>query len=193
MPWQKNYNETAVLKKAMRAFWASGYEATSMSDLVKATGINRASIYSAFPNKHELFMRALEHYDQVYRHQHLQRVAEQQAPLDAIITVFESAARKSGDKNTSWGCLLVNTALELSPHDPEVAHFVDRSLQEVEEFFFSRIEAAKRDGSIGRALDSDATAKALLGLFLGLRVMTRAKTRQSTIDAIVYQARMMLT
>jgi TetR/AcrR family transcriptional repressor of nem operon len=193
MPWQKNYNETAVLEKAMRAFWAHGYEATSMSDLVKATGINRASIYSAFPNKHELFMRALEHYDQVYRHQHLQLVAEQQAPLDAIITVFESAARKSGDKNTPWGCLLVNTALELSPHDPEVAHFVDRSLQEVEEFFFSRIEAAKRDGSIGRVLDSDSTAKALLGLFLGLRVMTRAKTRQSTIDAIVFQARMMLT
>ena len=192
MPWQKNYNETTVLENAMRAFWAHGYEATSMSDLVKATGINRASIYSAFPNKHELFMRALEHYDQVYRHQHLQRVAEQQAPLDAIITVFEAAARKPGDKNTPWGCLLVNTALELSPHNPEVARFVDRSLLEVEEFFFSRIEAAKRDGSIGRALDSDSTAKALLGLFLGLRVMTRAKTRQSTIDAIVYQARMML-
>jgi len=192
MPWQKNYDEIKVLESAMRAFWAHGYEATSMSALVKATGVNRGSIYSAFPNKHELFMRALEHYDQVYRCQHLQDLTEQQSPLEAIIKVFESAASKPGDANTPWGCLVVNTALELSPHDPEVAEFVDRSLQGVEEFFHSRIEAAKQDGAIRKSLDSDSTAKALLSLFLGLRVLTRAKTRQATIDAIIAQARMML-
>ncbi|MCP4983221.1 MAG: helix-turn-helix transcriptional regulator, partial [Gammaproteobacteria bacterium] len=65
MPWQKNYNETNVLEKAMYTFWAHGYEATSMNDLVKATGINRGSIYNAFPNKHALFMSALTHYDRV--------------------------------------------------------------------------------------------------------------------------------
>lgn len=193
MPWQKNYDQTRVLEDAMRAFWAHGYEATSMNDLVKATGINRGSIYAAFPNKHELFMRALEHYDQVYRHGHLQQIAEQHAPLDAIIAVFESAASKPTDKNTPWGCLIVNTALELSPHDPEVASFVQRSLNAVEAFFLARIEAAIKEQSISRALDPEATAKSLLGLFLGLRVLTRARSDQATIDTIISQARMMLT
>ncbi len=192
MPWQKNYDETKVLEKAMHAFWAHGYEATSMSDLVKATGINRGSIYAAFPNKHELFMRALEHYDQVYRHDHLQQIAEQYTAREAIIAVFESAAIKPGDSNRPWGCLLVNSALELSPHDVKVANLVDRSLQAVEAFFFSRIEAAKQDQTINSKIDSDATAKALLSLFLGLRVLTRAKIRQSTIDAVISQARVML-
>lgn len=193
MPWQKNYDEIKVLENAMRAFWARGYEATSMSDLVKATGINRGSIYSAFPNKHKLFMRALEHYDQIYRRQHLQGVSAQKPPLEAIITVFESAASKPGDANTPWGCMVVNTALELSPHDPEVAELVDRSLQGVEDFFHSRIEAAKQNGAVSKTLDSDSTAKALLSLFLGLRVLTRTKIRHSTVDAIIAQARMMLT
>ena len=192
MPWQKTYDETKVLESAMRAFWAHGYQATSMNDLVKATGINRGSIYTAFPNKHRLFMRALEYYDQVYRAEHLASIERQQAPIDAIITVFETAACKPADDNTPWGCLLVNTALELSPHDPEVAQFVDRSLRAVEKFFFARIEAAKRETDIDPALDSKATAKALLSLFLGLRVLTRANTNQSTIDAIIAQARMML-
>jgi len=80
----------------------------------------------------------------------------------------------------------------LSPHDPEVGKFVDRSLLGVETFFFSRIEAAKQDGSIPAGLDARSTAQALLGLFLGLRVLSRAKTRQTTIDAITSQARMML-
>lgn len=192
MPWQKNYDETRVLESAMRAFWAHGYEATSMNDLVKATGINRGSIYAGFANKHELFMRALEHYDQVYRHGHLQQIADQHTPVDAIVAVFESAASKPADNDTPWGCLIVNTALELSPHDPEVSRFVEHSLQAVETFFLDCIEAARQDQAISTTLDAESTAKALLGLFLGLRVLIRAKTDRSTIDAIISRAKMML-
>ena len=60
MPWQKNYDETEVLEKATRAFWTHGYEATSMGDLVKATGINRGSMYAAFPSKRDLFLQVLK-------------------------------------------------------------------------------------------------------------------------------------
>ena len=192
MPWHKNYDPTRVLESAMKAFWAHGYEATSMNDLVKATGINRGSIYSAFTNKHALFLSTLRHYDTIYRVQHLQRTAEECTPLEAIITVFESAARKPADKTTPWGCLLVNTALELSPHDREIAEFIENSFLGVEAFFFARIKAAKCDGTVKSSLDSRATAQTLLCLFMGLRVLTRADTRQSTIDAITSQVRMML-
>ena len=192
MPWQKNYNETIVLERAMHAFWAHGYEATSMNDLVRTTGINRASIYNAYPGKHALFMSVLKHYDKVYRGEHLQTIADKFEPRDAIVAAFETASKKPADRDTPWGCLLVNTALELSPHDAEVAEFVDQSLQAVEAFFFSQIDLAKADGTIGAALDSRSSAKALLGLFLGLRVLTRTNIRQDSIDAITAQARSML-
>lgn len=192
MPWQKNYDETQVLEKAMRAFWAHGYEATSMNDLVEATGINRGSIYAAFPNKHALFLRALEHYDRVYRQDHLQRIADENNPLQAIIAVFETAATKPPDNDLPWGCLLVNTALELSPHDAKVGEFVDRALRAVEDFFRERLDDARDKGLVNKALDTETTAKSLLGLFLGLRVLTRAGGDKTTIDAIISQARMML-
>jgi len=192
MPWHKNYDKTRVLESAMKAFWSRGYEATSMHDLVEATGINRGSIYNAFPNKHALFMSALDHYDRIYRIEHLDRIIEKYTPLEAIIAVFESAAAKPADNGTPWGCLLVNTALELSPHDPEVAKFIDRSLKGVEAFFFSCIESAKEEKSIKASLNSRSTAQALLSLFLGLRVLTRTNTRQSIIEAVTSQARMML-
>lgn len=192
MPWEKCYDETEVLDSAMKAFWSNGYEATSLQDLVKATGINRGSIYNAFPGKRALFMRALEHYDRIYRIDHLNEIAEKHAPVEAIITVFKKAVTKPIDSDTPWGCLLVNTTLELSPHDPEVAEFVDQSLRGVEAFFYSRIEAAKQDKTIHAALNSESTAKSLLSLFLGLRVLTRTNIRQSTIEAITSQARMML-
>ena len=51
MPWQKQYDEAEVLKRATEAFWARGYDATSINDLVAATGIHRGSLYAAFTDK----------------------------------------------------------------------------------------------------------------------------------------------
>jgi len=192
MPWQKSYDETEVLERAMHAFWAHGYEATSMNDLVAATGINRGSIYAAFDGKRALFLRALKHYDKIHRADHLARIADSHGPKDAILAAFEGAAAQTGGAGSPGGCLVVNTVLELSPHDPEVRDLVDRSLRDVEDFFFERIEAAKTDGSLPRTTAARETAQALLGLFLGLRVLTRGKRRTDAAQAIVRQARALL-
>src|SRR5260370_13144975 len=67
MPWQKSYDETEVLTRAMEAFWSKGYSATSISDLTRATGLNRGSLYSEFIDKRTLYLRALRFYDRHYR------------------------------------------------------------------------------------------------------------------------------
>lgn len=192
MPWEKNYDEKEVLDSAMLAFWRHGYEGTSMQDLVDATGINRGSIYAAFTSKRALFLRTLAHYDRIYREHHLRRVSEANPPRDAIVEAFASAARKPADADQPWGCLLVSSALELSPHDPDVSLLVQQSLRAVEQFFLIHIEAGQQDGSINPDIDARTTAQALLGLFLGLRVLTRSDGNSGTIDSIVEQARTML-
>ena len=90
------------------------------------------------------------------------------------------------------GCLLVNTALELSPHDPEVRRFVNRSLQAVKDFFHGRLVAAQRENTIDKSLDPVSTAQTLLGLFLGLRVLTRSQVTQASSNSIISQVDNML-
>lgn len=192
MPWEKQYNETEVLERAMTAFWAHGYVATSMSDLVEATGINRGSIYAGFSDKRTLFMKALRYYDKQYRADFLDQIGRTREARDAILAAFESAAKAATGGKNPGGCLLVNTALELSPHDPEVRALVNASLAEVEEFFFTKIEAAKQQGTVRKAVRSRKTAQALLGLFLGLRVLTRSDPDGCILDSIIFQARTML-
>ena len=63
MPRPKAYDATEVLERAMRAFWAHGYEGNFMSDLVDATGINRSSLYTAYADKHALFTESLRYFD----------------------------------------------------------------------------------------------------------------------------------
>lgn len=192
MPWEKTYDRTEVLERAMHRFWACGYEATSMSDLVEAMGINRGSIYAAFDSKHALFMQALRHYDDIYRRQYLARIARESSGKSTIFRIFEAAAGNTATKDRPGGCLLVNSALELSPHDSDVRKLVDACFQDIEDFFVTRIEEAMTAGDIDPSIDARETAQALLGLFLGLRVLTRTMPRKAAIDGVLSKARAVL-
>jgi TetR/AcrR family transcriptional repressor of nem operon len=146
---QRAYDSNTVVDQAMRAFWARGYEATSISDLVEATGINRASLYAGFDDKRGLFMASLRRYDERQRRGFLDRLAQDMAPRAAILAAFD-AARTAPDAGQPGGCLLVNTALEVSPHDAEIRDFVQEALAGVELFFRDRIRAAQATGTTPR-------------------------------------------
>lgn len=193
MPAEKQYDRADLLDRATRAFWHAGFEATAISDLVERTGVNRGSLYAGFGDKRGLFLACLDHYDRTYREEFLAAAADGLAPRDAILAVFQAAADPAPGADLPRGCLLVNTALELSPHDPEVRARVNASLALVERFFLENLHLAQADGSAGPTLDPTATAKALLGLFLGLRVLVRSDMDGTAVSAVITQARQMLT
>ena len=87
---------------------------------------------------------------------------------------------------------MVNAMLELSPHDRQISEMADDCLAGVEDFFCSMIGAAKRDGTIRKSLPTRQTAQTLLGLLLGLRVLTRSSPQTAMVDAITAQARALL-
>ncbi len=101
----------------MDAFWAKGYEATSVADLCKCTGMHKGSLYQAFGDKHALFMNALRHYaDTEFRE--VAVVAFQSAsPLENIRAAVNKICDDAGGEN---GCMMINSLVELAPHDPEV-------------------------------------------------------------------------
>ncbi|MEM7170750.1 MAG: TetR family transcriptional regulator [Pseudomonadota bacterium] len=79
----------------MEAFWIRGNQATSMSDLVAVTGINRGSIYAAFTDKHGLFVRAFQHYDRDDRAALLAGLAHDCASRQAIVSACTAAPVRS--------------------------------------------------------------------------------------------------
>ena len=188
MPRHEQFDTDDVLMKAMNLFWRQGYKATSMTDLAKVMGLGRASIYNKFDNKHGLFVRALRHYDKVWRENWLADLTKSSSPREAILDVFEAAIDACLVDGSRDGCLLINTALELSPHDPEVADIVTRAFTEMEAFFRTSVERGKALGEIRDTVAEERTASALLGLFIGLRVLVRSRPEEPLLRSIMQQA-----
>jgi TetR/AcrR family transcriptional repressor of nem operon len=193
MPREKQYEETDVLERAMAAFWSRGYEATSINDLVAATGLNRGSLYAGFTDKRSLFLRALDHYDREHRQAFLSALERDYAPREAILAAFRQVVKTCEEGRNRKGCLLVNTALELSPHDPGIERIVRAKLEAVEAFFRARIEAAQKHGTIRPEIPAAETARVLFGLFMGLRVITRSHPDRALMTSIVNEAEALLS
>jgi TetR/AcrR family transcriptional repressor of nem operon len=188
MPWQKQFDEGVVLDRAMQAFWARGFEATSIQDLVDCMGLNRGSIYAAFGGKRALFLRTLERYETHHRRAWFDALRRRHTPRTAILSVFEGAISAAFSDHSRSGCFLVNTAIELSPHDEEIARVVAKGLAETEAYFRDLVREGQRLGEIPPRVEPDETARTLLGLLIGLRVLARSRPERPLLEALAHRA-----
>src|SRR5215469_3464343 len=87
----REFEETTVLDRALDAFWSSGYEATSLDDLAAATGLARGSIYAAFHDKEELYLRTLDRFAARTRKLFEDAAADADKLADALTKFFLKA------------------------------------------------------------------------------------------------------
>jgi len=166
----KEFDPEAALQAALDLFWARGYEATSMADLVEHLGIGRASIYATFGNKHELYLKALDRYLET-RDPRL--VEELSAPGPALPA---SAAEATAEGERLRGCLVTNSAAELGPHDPVVARRVELSWEQIETLLYAALTRARAQGELPADRDPRTLSRMLLVLLQGIRVVGKAST-----------------
>lgn len=183
----KEFDEQEALLKAMKLFWIHGYKATSIQDLVDGMGIGRGSLYGTFGGKRSLFLRALRHYDKD-RGGQLAEISTSKPPRQAVLNPFEAIANTALDGGSRDGCFLVNTALELSPHDSEIESLVADGFSGAEAFFRSTIERGQACEEISTAVDASSTAQTLHTLLLGMLVLARSRPEPVLLQSIVEQA-----
>ncbi len=177
----REFDEVTALEAAMNCFWAQGYELTSVRDLAQQMGITGASLYNAFGDKRLLYRQALHHYlEQTVR----DRVArlERLAPFAAIRTFFDEIVERSVSDKQRRGCMLVNSALELAPYDPEFQKIVAEEMIFIEAFFRRCIEAGQKDGTISAIRPAAELAKLLLSVLLGIRVLARTRPQRPVLE-----------
>ena len=188
MPWQKQFDTGKVLDRAMRAFWSRGYEATSMHDLVACTGINRASLYATYGDKHALFLSSLRMFADTVHHRRLADLEAGCGPREAIRQSLLAFVPQQSGKKGSRGCFLTNTALELAAHDPEAGRVVARAQKQTEAWFARMIRKGQALGEIGPDVKPAEAASTLLACLIGVSVLSRSRPERTLLHAIVDDA-----
>ena len=178
----KEFDCDRALESALRVFWRKGYEATSIQDLVDATGVNRASLYETFGTKRKLFRKALDRFAGS-KHNVAQATAGMEPGMARIRAALELAAAQT--VKDGRGCMMVNAIVERAGQDREMRRIGARTRARLEEFFAGSLAEAERRGEIRRGQDPTALARFLTNALFGLRVVAKTGAEAEEIRAIV--------
>ncbi|MFJ2933699.1 TetR/AcrR family transcriptional regulator [Streptomyces sp. NPDC087219] len=185
----KEFDPDAALQAALDLFWARGYEATTMSDLVEHLGVGRASIYATFGNKHALYLKAMDRYLETRDPRIVEELSEPGPALPAVRTLVRRfAAEASADDERLNGCFVTNSAAELGPHDTAVARRVELSWEQIETLLYGALTRARAGGELPADRDPRALARMLLVLLQGIRVVGKASSDPARVRDAAEQA-----
>ena len=122
----REFDPEQALADAMQVFWRSGYANTSMEDIVSETGVSRYGLYGTFGNKKDLLVAAMRHYEKSMTELLWPDLRKPDAGRAEIIEFWRAGRKHAEDEGFCNGCLIVNIAAEVAPHEPEIAAEVQR-------------------------------------------------------------------
>jgi TetR/AcrR family transcriptional repressor of nem operon len=172
----KTFDRQEMLDKAMELFWLRGYEATSIHDLLTYLGINRQSLYDTFGDKHTLFLAALNRYEERGKASIIATLEQPGSKKEAIEHVFRDLIQSYAQSRPRRGCFIVNSTVELAPHDPEVAACVAESFACTHKAFCRALSVAQEQGELRTEHDLESLARFLTTTMQGLHVAAKAGT-----------------
>lgn len=183
MARSKEFDEKAVLRKAMELFWEQGYEKTSMQDLVDHMGIHRRSIYDTFGDKRSLFLASLNHYEELIVNEMESIISSTSSIKQAIRDVFIFILNSI--EQYPKGCLSVNAAIELSLLDKEIGRIVTKMFNRTEDMFNNLIKLGQTSGELSKEIDSDNTSRFLHNNLVGIRVLIKTNYNKKELEGII--------
>jgi TetR/AcrR family transcriptional repressor of nem operon len=184
MPRHKEFDPDHAMQEAMEAFWERGYAATSVNDLLEEMGLNRGSLYGTFGDKKQLFLGVLEKYYEQRGHDIADLLAKHDSPRAALRALVEHVACDCTSAAGRRGCLAAKAAMELAPHDKEVADWLKRFHNRNVAMVASVIERGQEQGEISRKFEPRDAARFVLNSLAGMRVTGSTCCTQSELRRI---------
>lgn len=174
----REFDEDDALLRIMETFWRYGYEGTSLADIVDATKLKKGSLYAAFGDKHQMYRKALAHYEREIINPAAEFISSGGPQSYIRLRDFLSAPIQAvwSDDDTR-GCFLCNASADHADMDPETAQLVQRGFDKLE----SSIRTALVNLDFGTA-EARQLARLFLAVYTGLRVMARTGRPKAKLE-----------
>ena len=164
----REFDETKVIENLMNVFWDKGYEATTMQDLVKASGLLKGSLYGAFGDKQALYLAALKHYDRTRIQAGIDMLNGEGSARQKIARLFDNVIESTKRGLFAGGCLLCNASLEKAVSDKQVKSEIKTTIR--------RLKVAIMDAIKLEGVNEDQAASLaafIVSAYFGTRVLAK--------------------
>ena len=181
----RDFDEKEVLAKAVNLFWRKGYNGTSMDDLVETLGISRSSLYRTFVDKDILFKRALANYQQFSSAEIRSVINPSDTARKSVQKIMEFVADKVLSDRQKKGCFMVNSEVELGPHDKQIQKMVLANDRETEDLIYAVLKKGRDNGEFKNLADPRASSRFLLNNLKGIRVSAKSINDKAVFADII--------
>lgn len=185
MPRPRGFDEQQVLAAASDQFWDKGYAATSLGDLMSATGLGKGSLYGAFRDKRHLFLRALDDYNErILRSMRSALLHSEGSPWHRLENFLLTTIVDQGLR----GCLMANSVSELTNQDPEILARARAFYTAQQDVLAQCLVQAHERGEIAAEADPAGQAQVLLATVQGIRFLQQTGMTRTDIQQIARSA-----
>lgn len=184
----RSFDRAAALQAAMGVFWQRGYEATSLSDLTQAMGINAPSLYAAFDCKEALFGEALQLYQDTEGAEPQRLLQEGRTAKDGFAAMLRFHAADYVNPQKPPGCMAVLAAIVGAPENKTVRGLMTRTRRSAVEMLAARIRRGITEGDVPRTADPVAMAAFYATLLQGMSIQARDGATKKQLLATVEAA-----
>ncbi|MDE5461496.1 TetR/AcrR family transcriptional regulator [Bradyrhizobium sp. CSS354] len=180
------YEPDVALGKALDLFRTQGFAATSLDDLSEATGMNRPSLYGAFGDKRELYIKSYQRYREEARASMVEIFRQEMPVRQRLERIFAAALNiyLSGEAGPR-GCFTVVTAASEAVGDPDIRAMVLDGLNELDKAFASCFRRAKEKGELPESADPAVLAQLASATVHSIAIRSRARVSRKELEAIV--------
>ena len=164
-----------ALDRIMERFWTHGYDGTSIDDLLEASGMHRGSFYRSFGDKHSAFVTALTRYAEMVGEAHLVPARDGRgSPCKRLVRLLYARLDATAAGDGRRGCLVVNTAVDVAPHDDLARAMVATSLETMRAAIGGLVDEAVVAGEVDGGVDTELAADQIFALLQGVNVLSSA-------------------
>ncbi|HEX5229998.1 MAG TPA: helix-turn-helix domain-containing protein [Bryobacteraceae bacterium] len=179
----REFDRAEALFKAMRVFWAQGYEGATLMELQAAMGgITAPSFYAAFRSKEALFREAVELYSKTLGAPMMRDLAERDTARAAVGDLLANAVTAFTKRGLPRGCMLVQAAMNGAPASKSVHGYVRGLRERRRKAIRQRLERAVAEGELTSKSDLDAMTQFYTTVIDGLAIQARDGASRGALD-----------
>ena len=183
----KVFDRENMLDNAMELFWQHGYEATSLSGLVEATGATAPTLYAEFTNKEGLFRAVLDRYVvRFVEKRKAELLCDEKTVEQALLGYLTAVARGFASKDTPAGCFFINTSATLAASSEPIACSVRERHVRQEQTLLDFLRRRQQRGQIPEQTALATLAQFLSCVIYGMSVSARDGASEEKLMQIIH-------